>query len=280
MHFLYSAFADESSNALADQIDALKRNDFQYLEIRNIDEKNVSDLTLQEAKDKNAALKDNGLAVWSIGSRIGKIKIDDDFQAHLDLYKHTLDLAGEFGANRIRLFSFYLPKEEDPAVYKELVLERMAIFANLAKSYGILACHENEKGIYGDIASRCLDIHKAVPELGGVFDPANFVQCNQDTLEAWDMLKDYIDYMHIKDSLTDGRVVPPGDGAGNVAQLLRFFAAQGGKVLSLEPHLTNFVGLASLEDSASKSAVGNLSFDSNEAAFDFAANSLKKLTEE
>lgn len=79
--------------------------------------------------------------------------------------------------------------------------------------------------------------------------------------------------------MTDGSVVPPGDGAGNVAQLLRFFAAQGGKVLSLEPHLANFVGLASLEESDSKSAVGKLSFDSNEAAFDFAANSLKKLTE-
>lgn len=279
MHFLYSAFADESSNALAGQIDALKRNNFQYLEIRNVDKKNVSDLTLQEAKEKNAALRDNGLAVWSIGSRIGKIKIDEDFQAHLDLYKHTLDLAGVFGASRIRLFSFYLPKEEDPAVYKDLVLERMAIFANIAKSYGILACHENEKGIYGDIASRCLDIHKAVPELGGVFDPANFVQCGQDTLEAWDMLKNYIDYMHIKDSLTDGRVVPPGDGAGNVQQLLRNFAAQGGKVLSLEPHLTEFVGFAALEEDGNKSAVGGLSFESKPAAFDFAANSLKKLTE-
>lgn len=279
MHFLYSAFADESSNALAGQIDALKRNGFQYLEIRNVDKKNVSDLTLQEAKEKNAALRDNGLAVWSIGSRIGKIKIDEDFQAHLDLYKHTLDLAGVFGASRIRLFSFYLPKEEDPAVYKDLVLERMAIFANIAKSYGILACHENEKGIYGDIASRCLDIHKAVPELRGVFDPANFVQCGQDTLEAWDMLKNYIDYMHIKDSLTDGRVVPPGDGAGNVQQLLRNFAAQGGKVLSLEPHLTEFVGFAALEEDGNKSAVGGLSFESKPAAFDFAANSLKKLTE-
>lgn len=279
MQFLYSAFADESSNALAGQIDALKRNDFQYLEIRNVDKKNVSDLTLQEAKEKNAALRDNGLAVWSIGSRIGKIKIDEDFQAHLDLYKHTLDLAGVFGASRIRLFSFYLPKDADPAVYKDLVLERMAIFANIAKTYGILACHENEKGIYGDIASRCLDIHKAVPELGGVFDPANFVQCGQDTLEAWDMLKNYIDYMHIKDSLTDGRVVPPGDGAGNVQQLLRNFAAQGGKVLSLEPHLTEFVGFAALEEDGNKSAVGGLSFESKPAAFDFAANSLKKLTE-
>ena len=279
MNFLYSAFADESSNALAGQIDALKRNNFQYLEIRSIDKKNVSDLTLQEAREKNAALRDNGLSVWSIGSRIGKIKITDNFEEHLDLYKHTLDLAGEFGANRIRLFSFYLPEGENPATYKDLVLERMAIFANIAKSYGVLACHENEKGIYGSIASRCLDIHKAVPELRGVFDPANFVQCGQDTLEAWDMLKDYIDYMHIKDSMTDGSIVPPGDGAGNVAQLLRLYAAQGGKVLSLEPHLANFVGLASLEESGSKSAVGKLSFDSKSAAFDFAANSLKKLAE-
>jgi sugar phosphate isomerase/epimerase len=99
MNFLYSAFADESSNALAGQIDALKRNNFQYLEIRSIDKKNVSDLTLQEAREKNAALRDNGLSVWSIGSRIGKIKIADNFEEHLDLYKHTLDIAGEFGAD-------------------------------------------------------------------------------------------------------------------------------------------------------------------------------------
>lgn len=279
MDFLFSAFADESSNTLAGQIDALKRNDFQYLEIRNLNKKNISNLTLQEAGEINAALQDNGLSVWAIGSGIGKIKIDDDFQSHLDLYKHTLDLAGVFGAKRIRLFSFYLPKEEDPAVYKNLVLERMAIFANIAASYSILACHENEKGIYGDIASRCLDIHKAVPQLRGVFDPANFVQSGQDTLEAWDMLKDYIDYMHIKDSLSDGRVVPPGDGAGNLARLLRNYAAQGGRVLTLEPHLTTFVGLAELEESDSKSTVGGLSFASKPAAFDFAANRLKKLLE-
>lgn len=279
MNFLYSAFADESSNTLAGQVDALKRNGFRYLEIRNIDGKNVSELTVDEVREKNAVLRDNGFSVWAIGSRIGKIKIDDDFEKHLDLYKHTLDLAAEFGTERIRLFSFFMPTDEDPAAYKNLVLERMAIFASMAKPYGILACHENEKGIYGDVASRCLDIHKAVPELGGVFDPANFVQCGQNTLEAWDMLKGYINYMHIKDALPDGRVVPPGTGEGNVAQLLRNYAAQGGKVLTLEPHLTNFIGLAALEDSDNKSAVGGLTFDSNEAAFDYAANSLKKLAE-
>lgn len=39
MIFQYSAFADESSNAFAGQMDALKRNGFSFLEIRNLEEK-------------------------------------------------------------------------------------------------------------------------------------------------------------------------------------------------------------------------------------------------
>ena len=280
MKFLFSAFADESSNAFSGQIDALKRNDFQYLEIRNLDGKNVSALTMEEAKAVKQQLADNGLSVWSIGSRIGKVKIEDDFDAHLDLYKYTLDLTKELGADRIRLFSFFMPKEKDPAEFKNLVLDRMAIFASMAKEWGVFACHENEKGIYGDVAERCLHIHQAVPELGGVFDPANFVQCGQDTLQAWEMLKTHINYMHIKDAMPDATVVPPGTGVGNVAQLLKYYAAQGGQVLSLEPHLTNFIGLAGLEQEGDTSVVGGLSFNSNEEAFDYAANSLKKLLED
>ena len=280
MKFLFSAFADESSNAFSGQIDALKRNDFQYLEIRNLDGKNVSALTMEEAKAVKQQLADNGLSGWSIGSRIGKVKIEDDFDAHLDLYKYTLDLTKELGADRIRLFSFFMPKEKDPAEFKNLVLDRMAIFASMAKEWGVFACHENEKGIYGDVAERCLHIHQAVPELGGVFDPANFVQCGQDTLQAWEMLKTHINYMHIKDAMPDATVVPPGTGVGNVAQLLKYYAAQGGQVLSLEPHLTNFIGLAGLEQEGDTSVVGGLSFNSNEEAFDYAANSLKKLLED
>ncbi len=279
MNFQFSAFADESSNAFAGQIDALKRNDFQFLEIRNVDGVNVTKLTLEQAREMNARLRDEGLSVWSIGSPIGKIPVDGDFEKHLDLYKHTLDLAGEFGADRIRLFSFFMPKDQDPGQFKELVLERMAIFADMAKPFGVIACHENEKGIYGDVASRCLEIHQAVPELGGVFDPANFVQCGQDTLQAWEMLHSYISYMHIKDAVSDGRVVPPGTGEGNVAQLLKRYAAQGGRVLSLEPHLTQFVGLSSLEQEGEESVVGDLNFASNEEAFDFAVKSLKQILE-
>lgn len=277
MQFKFAAFADESSPILSGQIDALKRNGFDYLEIRNINGKNISDLTLSEAKEIAAQLADQGLAVKSLGSPIGKIQVDGDYAAHLDLYKHTLDLAGVFGADKIRLFSFYIPKGMDPAACRDTVLRRMDDFVVLAKPHGVTACHENEKGIYGDIASRCLDLHRNVPGLAAVFDPANFIQCGQDTLEGWEMLCDYVNYMHIKDALPDGRVVPPGEGIGYVPVLLEKFAAQGGKLLSLEPHLSDFVGLKSLEREGEESIVGSLSFESNEAAFDHAAKALRCL---
>lgn len=277
MQFKFAAFADESSPILSGQIDALKRNGFDYLEIRNINGKNISDLTLAEAKEIAAQLADRGLAVKSLGSPIGKIQVDGDYAAHLDLYKHTLDLAGVFGADRIRLFSFYIPKGMDPASCRDTVLRRMEDFVTLAKPCGVTPCHENEKGIYGDIASRCLDIHENVPGLAAVFDPANFIQCGQDTLEGWELLHSYVNYMHIKDALPSGSVVPPGEGIGNVPVLIEKFAAQGGKLLSLEPHLSDFVGLKNLEREGGESIVGALSFESHEAAFDHAAKALKKL---
>lgn len=280
MKFQLAAFADESSKNLSGQIDALKRNHYQFLEIRSVNGKNFTKLTIEEAKEVAKQLSDNGLAINSLGSPIGKMKMHDDFDAHMDKYKHTLELAHIFGAQKIRLFSFFIPQGEDPADYKDLVLDRMGILAQTAVASGILPCHENEKGIYGDVASRCLEILKAVPELRAVFDPANFVQCGQDTLQAWELLSPYVSYMHIKDALPDGRVVVPGTGAGNVPALIQKYAAQGGTLLSLEPHLFEFVGLKSLEQEGDKSVVGNIAFETSEQAFDYAAKNLKKIWEE
>ena len=114
---------------------------------------------------------------------------------------------------------------------------------------------------------------------GAVFDPANFVQCGQDTLQAWELLSPYVEYMHIKDALPGGKVVPPGQGAGNVPAIVAKYAAQGGQMLTLEPHLTAFVGLKSLENEGEESVVGHMKFDSSEAAFDYAVNNLYSIVE-
>jgi len=279
MKFQFAAFADESSDSFTGQVDALVRSGYQFLEIRNLDGRNVTSLTLEEAKEVDRILRDKGLSVRSVGSPIGKIDIDGDFDAHMELYKHTLELANIFGAQQIRLFSFFMPKDADPENYKNEVIDRMGLIARTAKEFGVIACHENEKGIYGDIATRCLEIHKAVPELRAVFDPANFVQCGQDTLQAWELLHPYVEYMHIKDALANGQVVPPGSGIGNVPELVARYGEQGGKVLSLEPHLFDFVGLKSLEREGEESVVGTMAFATSEEAFDFAVQNLKKIVE-
>ncbi len=269
------AFADEASPSIDEQIVAMKKNGLDGLEIRNVDGENVSCISLDKAKEVKEKMDAAGLKVWSIGSPIGKIMIDTgDWAEEQERFKHTLKIAEILGAENIRMFSFY-GADEKPDVYRDEVIARLKWYVETAKGTGIQLCHENEKGIYGDIASRCLDIFKSVPELKCVFDPANFVQCGQDTLEAWEMLKGYVKYLHIKDALPDGNVVPAGKGIGNVKKILDDF---GGEALTIEPHLTVFSGLADLEQEGDKSVVGQVyTYNSNEEAFDAACEALKGL---
>ncbi len=275
------AFADEASARIDLQIEALRRNGLQGLEIRNVDGENVSAISRAKAREVRAKLEDAGLITWSIGSPLGKIDIEkDDFEAHLDALRHTLEVAEVLGAKNIRMFSFFIPAGKDPAGYRNEVLDRLHRMVEVSAGSGIALCHENEKGIYGDNAARCLEVLTEVPELHGVFDPANFVQCGQDTLEAWALLKDRIHYMHIKDALfADSSVVPAGKGDGHVKEVLDAFLARGGADLTVEPHLAVFDGLKGLERKGDRSIVGGgqYVFSSNDEAFDAACAALRSL---
>ncbi len=275
--FQYAAFADEASEKITEQIVAMKRNGISMLEARNIDGENVSKISIAKAKEVRTRLEAEGLSVWSAGSPMGKIKITDDFAPHLDEFCRTIEIAQALGAKCMRMFSFY--GSDWTQEKRDEVMLRLSRFMEKAQGSGIAICHENEKGIYGDIATRCLDIHKSIPDLKLIFDPANFVQSGQDTLEAWDLLGKAIYYFHVKDALADGNVVPVGYGIGNVEALLRSFAANGGKVLTLEPHLTVFKGLANLEQEGERSEVGKVfAYPSADAAFDAASQALHALT--
>ncbi|MBR5543298.1 MAG: sugar phosphate isomerase/epimerase [Oscillospiraceae bacterium] len=273
--FKLCAFADEADPSVSGQISALRENDIEMIELRGVDGRNVTELTTEEMRKLRKRLDDEGIKIWSIGSPIGKIEIEDDFKKHTELFRHTLELANIAGAEKMRIFSFFMSPEDAPK-YKNRVIEQLGTLADIAKGSGVVLCHENEKDIYGDIPERCVDIHKAIPELRAVFDPANFVQCNVDTLTAWDMLRPYIDYMHMKDADCDKVIVPAGKGAGNVPQLLENYKSLSGGVITLEPHLFEFVGLAGLEREGATSVIGN-NYNSKREAFDAGVNALKEL---
>ncbi len=270
------AFSDEAASDLGGQIAAMKRNGLDGTEIRGVDGRNITALTVKEAAEVLRRLKDSGLSVWSVGSPIGKIPLDGDFAAHLDLLRHTLELAGALECGNLRMFSFYLPEGAKPEDCRNEVISRLGQTVEIAEAYGVSLCHENEKGIYGDLASRCAELLDAVPALRCVFDPANFIQCGQDVPEAWALLGRRVYYMHIKDALADGTVVPAGKGIAGMADLLRGYAAAGGSVVTVEPHLRVFDGLASLERGR-PAVLPEGVWPTADAAFDAACGALKEL---
>jgi sugar phosphate isomerase/epimerase len=268
MKFRLAAFADEASQNIDEQIKTMKNNSIELLEIRGVSGTNIADITVSKAKEVRSRLDDAGLSVWSLGSPYGKISLSDDFDKHLDLFKHGIELCDILGTKHIRLFSFY-----DAEGRFDDVADRLSKFTEAVKGTDIILCHENEKGIYGDVAPRCLEIHREFPEIKAVFDPANFIQSGQDTLEAWKLLNPYVEYMHIKDALPDGAVVPAGKGSGNLTYLLNEYS---GEVLTIEPHLTVFQGLEMLEQD-DKSKVGIYSYPDPLTAFKAASDALKDL---
>lgn len=251
MHeFILSAFSDEADPMLDPAMDILEPWKVRHIELRGADGRNVTQLTVPEAKEIRSRLESRGFAVSAVGSPIGKIAIDDPMDPHLELFRHTIELAHALGTKNIRLFSFFMPAGSAEANRAE-THRRFEAMVRAAEGTGILMLHENEKDIYGDVAVRCRDLLDTfdVPHLRATFDPANFVQCGQKIDEAWALLKHKVAYVHIKDALfADGSVVPAGEGDGQVAWLLAQLAKSDYKgFLSLEPHLGQFDGLSSFE---------------------------------
>lgn len=274
------AFADEASSEIDKQILSMKKNGIKGLEIRNVDGVNVSDISDSKAKEVRKKLDDAGLITWSIGSPIGKIDIEkNDFKLHVEKFKRTLEIAEILDCRNLRMFSFFIPKDKNPNEYKNEIIDRLGVFCDIAKETPVELCHENEKGIYGDNAERCLEILKQFPQIKGVFDPANFVQCKQDTVEAWNMLGAYIKYVHIKDALSDMSVVPAGKGEGNVEFIIDEYMKNGGKDFTIEPHLAVFDGFGDLEINSEEKSRLIYSYSSNEEAFDAAVNAFKSIIE-
>lgn len=246
-----SGFSDEIAPEIDKQFAVLQKLGIQYFEPRGVDGNNISTLDDEAVKALKQKMEKAGIRVSSIGSPIGKIKITDSFTEHLAVFRRVVRTAKMLDCRYIRIFSFYHEGEVWTAEERAEVLRRLAEMIAFAKKEDVVLLHENEKNIYGDTAERCLDIMKALAcdHFGAVFDPANFVQCGEDTKQAFGLLAPYVRYMHIKDArFSDRIVVPAGMGDGHIPHILVALLQNGyDGFLSLEPHLAKFKGLAELE---------------------------------
>ena len=243
--WMLSGFSDEISPDPREQCEVASGLGLRYLEIRSAGNVNILDLDADQLATLQQTLDEFGLSVSSIGSPIGKIGIDEDFEPHLDRMRHAAEVAHRFAAPYIRIFSFYIPEGDDPDRHRDEVLRRMRAITEVAVQNDVVLLHENEKDIYGDIPRRCLDIVTAVesPSLRLAWDAANFVQVGvRPFTEGYALLRPYLEYVQIKDARrADGSVVVAGAGDGEVVETIRALRADGfDGFFSLEPHLADY----------------------------------------
>ena len=249
-NIMISAFSDEYAVDFEEQLKGMRLLGIKYIEPRHLSGKNISLLTNDEAKEAKALMDKYGIKVSAIGSPLGKIHLDEDMDAHMELARHIFEIADILGTKLVRIFSFYAPEGRDIHEMRDEVFGALGRIVKLAREYNVTLCHENEAEIYGNTPEYCKEI---IDFFGGeikcVFDMGNYVLEQVDPYpDAYELLENDIVYFHIKDAFFDGAIVPPGVGEAKIGKILAeykelsvndFFA-------SLEPHLTTFAGLQKL----------------------------------
>jgi sugar phosphate isomerase/epimerase len=238
-----AGFADEIDPDPDIQFRTLNELGIRFVEFRSAWDTNVLDLDDDQIARIKQMLASHGIRVSAVGSPIGKVGIDDDFDAHLARFDRALWVAEQLETTYIRLFSFFIPEADDPAAHREEVLRRMSALVVRSRGHDVVLCHENEKAIYGDVPARCLDLVTSVgsERLRLVWDAANFVQCGvRPYTDGYARLRPYLEYVQIKDALFEtGQVVPAGQGDGEIDRTNRALYRDGfDGFFSMEPHLT------------------------------------------
>lgn len=239
-----SAFADEIGPEPREQLDALEANGIRYIELRGAYGLNVMKFSSAQCEELRRMFRDRGFGVSCIASPIGKVRLDEDYRAHFDEFKRSVELAEYFGARYIRIFSYYPPEGQDVGQYRGEVVARLAEKLDYVADHPVTLVLENESNLFGAYPERCVYLMAALPspKLKAAFDPANFVNMNvQDVYNTcWLPLRRSVGYFHIKDFRygdTD-HAVPAGTGDGHIPEILRDAAADGyDGFLALEPHL-------------------------------------------
>lgn len=236
--FRITCFADEISPDLNKQIKMMKSLGIRYVELRSVWDKGVLDLSDEEVKTIKKLFDENGIFVSSIGSPIGKVDIDCDFEEYLEKFYRAIELAHFFGTRYIRIFSFYHEGKTLDEI-RDKVIKRLALMLGVAKREGIVLCHENEAGIYGQLSDRCKDILDTMGDenFRAVIDPSNYVVAGERPFESLKRVHNYIEYVHVKDSISGGEIVPAGKGDGQMREILDFLRYHEDMFVTLEPHL-------------------------------------------
>ncbi|MCX7799427.1 MAG: sugar phosphate isomerase/epimerase [Fimbriimonadales bacterium] len=238
-----TGFVDEAAAEAAEQISLAVRLGLRGVDVRTVGGKNVLALSDDEARAYRDLAEAAGLTVQTVSSPVNKVPLTQaNREEERRKLRRAIELAGLLGTRRIRIFSPSVGDQCDerdwPAV-REWMAEQVA----MARDADILLLHENDARFYGAFpeGSRRLLEEFGCAHFRAAFDFANTVLIGFRPMRDWfPWLLPHLDTLHIKDAVeSEGRVVPAGEGDGQMEETFRWLLAQGWDgPLTLEPHLT------------------------------------------
>jgi sugar phosphate isomerase/epimerase len=230
---LLSGFADEAAadKTIDQQFSTMAALGLRYLSIRFVDTgngvQNVLELSDDDLRRISKRLADYGLEIASIGSPVGKVRIVDlddgtgnryvPFDDYLQTEVAAAIRAAEALQTRlIRGFSFYHPRNTDPAACLPQAVDQLGQIVDLCDRHGLTFGLEVEANLIGHSGSLLQQIHQQIshPGLVLVFDGANLVTQGYTSLQIMEQFREMLPglgWMHVKDyRAASGETAAPG----------------------------------------------------------------------
>ena len=261
----YTGFADEASPEIDLQIKATRELGWKYIESRNINGQNLTDISDEKFEWVYGKLNEAGIGVNCFGSTVAnwqkQPRSEEDFQKSIAELQRAIPRMRRLGTELLRGMSFAVPQDEQPdsPELEKIIFSKVNHLVKMCEDAGIIYLHENCMN-YGGMSYlhtlKLLDNIKS-PAFKLLFDTGNPVFTRkrignppyptQSAWEFYDNVKEFVIYVHIKDCVViedKGEIRPPvrftfaGEGSGDVRRIVGDLLRRGyDGGFSIEPHL-------------------------------------------
>lgn len=256
----FSGISDESGQPIQTQIQAHAELGWKHLELRAVDNVNLTQLSDAAFDAVYAAVTEAGMKVSCFSSAIANWArpVTGDFAVDVEDLKRAVPRMHRFGTPFIRVMSYPNdPKEPvEEREWRREAIRRTKELSRIAEDGGITMVHENCSG-WGGLSAENSNIllgEVDSPALKVVFDTGNPVTYGQDSWEYYQTVRKDIVYVHIKDARkVDGQDIYTycGEGDGRVRDIVADLLKTGyDGGFSIEPHLAAVIHTGQTADNA------------------------------
>jgi sugar phosphate isomerase/epimerase len=243
----FSGIADEAGKDLATQIRAHKTLGWNYIEVRNVDGTQFTDVSDEKFDQVCSQLAEAGMGVSAFASGIANwaTKITDPFEQSTSTLQRAIGRMQKLNSKFIRVMSYPNDGLADDQ-WRDEAVRRFKELGKMAEDGGIILMVENCDGYASASAQNYGRFFEMVnsPAVKAVYDtgnPASHGESN--TWEWYQAARPHIAYIHIKAQTEaqngeKGSHVFPDSGASKVEETLRdVFTTGYDGFISIEPHM-------------------------------------------